>query len=124
MEKKDALRFNTGKIDLSYCVPETMAAISIVFMRNSQNYGGKYPDNNWRECAPMSQYMSSLGRHKAYLESGQEIDEETGLPHLWLMAANLQMAIYMMIHHPEKNDIKPSSGIDFSIFTKHLRSKE
>lgn len=119
-----ALRFNSGKIELTQGTTELLAAAAVVFMKNSKKYGGKYPDSNWRKGAPYSELLNCLKRHLAQFESGVDIDKDSGLPHLFLMVANLQMLLFNTLHHPENDDRDTRFPIDFSEFTKYLKAKE
>lgn len=50
----------------------------------------KYPDpSNWKHVGGgIDRYQDAMQRHLALYNSGQEFDEETGLPHLYHMCWN------------------------------------
>lgn len=91
--EKEALRFNDGKIDLTYCPESLIAATAACFMSNAKEHGGKYPKNNWKLGMPYTKVLASLKRHIAQFTEGETIDEESGLPHTWHMACNIAMLI-------------------------------
>lgn len=60
-----------------------------------REYGTKkYKDpENWRQVEPQ-RYRDALCRHiLAYLEDPDGVDEESGLPHLWHIACNVDFLI-------------------------------
>lgn len=121
-QKPQALRYNKGKVELSLCPTNAIAAIATIFMVNSQKYGGKYPNNNWRLGAPQSQYIDCALRHLLKHAAGVELDDGEGgcgAPHLWLALTNLAMATEMQITKPELDD-RYKAPLDYSIFTKYL----
>lgn len=98
------LRFNIGKLDLNYCPLSVQVAIASVFSANSQINGGKYPDNNWRRGQKWSIPLSSTKRHYEAFMSGEELDSDSGLPHIWHMLANLSMLTEYSVTFPEGDD--------------------
>lgn len=122
VKKEEALRFNTNKIDMTLMPEEVKAAFSTVTMRNSQKYGGKYPDKNYLKGAPQSQYMECLSRHFSQHMSGEKIDPTDGLPHLWKMLWNVSMAVKMSVSRPDLDDIPESkTPIDFEYFLNFMK---
>lgn len=93
MSNEKALRFNSGKLDLTYCPYSIKHAVAAVFSLNSEKQGGKYPDNNWRKGLPYMSVIASLERHMEAFKSGENYDPESQLPHLWHAACNLAMLI-------------------------------
>ena len=55
----------------------------------------KYGENNWRECDNIDRYVSAAMRHFISYISGEKNDPETGLSHLYHVAANM-MFIYVL----------------------------
>ena len=98
------LRFNKNKLNLSYCPISAICAIAMVFAKNSESYGGKYPDNNWRLGQPLSNHLNSLLRHIFKFMSGEDIDKESNLPHLYHAITNLAMAIEDLHNNPDLDD--------------------
>lgn len=88
MEKKDnfdlnegGVKFDAGKIRLDLIPPESELAQAAVY-----TYGAiKYDDWNWAKGMRKGRLVAALKRHtNAYL-LGEELDDESGLPHTWHM---------------------------------------
>jgi hypothetical protein len=43
----------------------------------------KYTPDNWKRVVPLEErYLDAIGRHYLAIMSGEQIDEESGLPHI------------------------------------------
>jgi hypothetical protein len=86
-EKGSAARYNSGKPDFSLiplCTLEDEARV--------WEYGAKkYAPMNWAKGMPWSAPLASMMRHMAAWQQGQDLDPETGLPHLAHAMCNLRM---------------------------------
>lgn len=62
----------------------------LTFAVSSKEQGGKgYVPHSWRQVPEAyRRYLSALYRHLAALERGEEVDEESGLPHMAHVATN------------------------------------
>ena len=60
-------------------------------------YGAwKYADRNWEKGQPLMEGpLSSLRRHLDAWEMGEEIDPDSGLPHLWLARWNASALVHL-----------------------------
>jgi len=83
------LRHNTGKAELSYVPSSTLFAISKVFMYGAQ----KYSPNNWRRGMSWTSVYNCLQRHLLKWYDGEELDDESLVPHLYHIIANAAMLI-------------------------------
>lgn len=91
---------DAGKPRPSLVPPSLVWAVARV-----REYGcAKYHDpDNWRRVEP-KRYRDALYRHwLAYLD-GEELDPESGLPHLWHVACNIAFLIELDAQEP------PSTG--------------
>lgn len=63
-------------------------------------YGAeKYADNNWQNLEDgIDRHYAALRRHLAAYRQGEYYDEESGMPHLWHVAAN---AMFLCYHERE-----------------------
>lgn len=61
----------------------------------------KYKPNNWKQLDDPSRYLDALMRHLEAYRSGEEFDQETGLPHLAHLATN---AGFLMWFDEERSD--------------------
>ena len=84
-----AARFDAGKVRLELVPAEAVEAMGRVFTHGSQ----KYDDWNWAKGFPWLQPYASLMRHLMAWHRGENIDPESGLPHLDHAITNLAMLI-------------------------------
>jgi hypothetical protein len=87
--KTDALRYNAGKIMLSLVPSSLVRYVGAVLTYGAE----KYAPHNWRKGFPWSSITDSLERHLAAWKEGEEIDPESGLPHLAHVACNAAFLI-------------------------------
>lgn len=98
------LRFNGGKIDLDQCPTSLIAAVAYNLMKNSNKYGGKYPDANWRKGMSHLSVLNCLQRHLEDYKNGIDIDPTDGVPTLWKVATNVAFLIEYSFTCPELDD--------------------
>ena len=98
------LRFNKGKIDLDQCPTSLIAAVAYNLMKNSEKYGGKYPNNNWRRGMPTSVVLNCLQRHLEDYKNGIDVDPTDGVPTMWKVATNAAFLIEYSFTCPELDD--------------------
>tara|TARA_B110000971_G_scaffold203782_1_gene224590 strand:+ start:697 stop:1023 length:327 start_codon:yes stop_codon:yes gene_type:complete len=75
------MKFDTGKPPINLVPSEAIIAAANVFAFGAQKYG----ENNWRRDLndfPVSRHYASIMRHMLAWNSGEDIDPESGLPHL------------------------------------------
>lgn len=78
-------RFNSGKIPVSL-VPASYTAYCTAGLA----YGAlKYAEHNWRRGGKWTKVYESMQRHLDAFREGEDIDAESGLPHLALAGCNL-----------------------------------
>jgi hypothetical protein len=88
-ETTGAARFNTTKFR-----PSLVPASLVRYCAYGMTYGAvKYEDNNWRKGFDWTSIMDSFERHFLAIKEGEDIDEESGLPHLSLLACNLAFLV-------------------------------
>lgn len=104
MSNGKGLRFNKGKINLSYCPTSVVAAIASTLQVNSVDFGGKYPMDNWRKGMKWSIVIDCLERHLADFKNGVDIDPEDGIPTIWKVATNAAFLIEYSKTCPELDD--------------------
>lgn len=83
----------------------------------------KYPLHNWRKGLSHTATVDSAIRHFAKWINGENVDEESGLPHLAHAAWNALTVLEHSITHPELDDrygrtMKDDDGKPIAIFDK------
>ncbi len=78
-----------GKLRLDLVAPEAIEALARVSTQAVES--GKYPDRDWEKGMKWSRQYASAMRHLMAWQRGEDIDPESGLPHLehalWRIAA-------------------------------------
>ena len=92
-----------GGVDLSLTLSDWWKSAARVFA-----YGAlKYAEWNWLRGMKWSIPIGCAVRHVVDIASGEEIDPESGLPHIGHYMCNLIMLNYFVDHYPEGDD-RPS----------------
>jgi hypothetical protein len=98
--KGSGARFNSGKPDLSLIPLVTLEDEARVWM-----YGkAKYAAWNWAKGMPWSVPLACALRHLAAFQSGEDIDPESGQPHLAHAMCNLRMLTLYSRTYTEGDD--------------------
>lgn len=104
-----AKRFNSGKNQLGLITPQFREQLGLVLTMGV----AKYDRDNWRNGLSIRSIMDSTHRHLLSFESGIDVDDESGLPHLAHVAANIMFAMHFTGHSKwddriiETENIKP-----------------
>lgn len=99
-EKGSGARYNTGKPDLSLIPIATLEDEARVWM-----YGeAKYKRFNWMKGMKWSIPLACAMRHLAAWQSGEDIDPESGQPHLAHVMCNIRMLTLYSKTYPEGDD--------------------
>ena len=102
-EKGSAARFNGGKAMFSLIPLWTLEDEAKVW-----EYGAKkYAAHNWMKGMPWMAVMDSLMRHAAAWQRGEDIDPESGQPHLAHMSCNIRMLTLFSKTYLEGDDRPP-----------------
>lgn len=109
-ENNLALRFNEGKPKLSYIAtaPNAITGLANVF-----NFGAevkKYGKHNWKKGLTLSSLIDSLDRHKLMFINGENIDAESGLPHVDHLLWNALILAEMYYTRPDMDDRYKGEG--------------
>lgn len=73
----------------------------------ARHYGvgaAKYSDHNWRKGYEWSKSYAALQRHANAFWSGEDVDEETGSPHMAAVAFHALALITFMDEQPSFDD--------------------
>jgi len=101
-----ANRYNTGKLPFSLLSVQALKDVAVVAQMGME----KYDRDNWRKGLPWTEVLDSALRHQfAWLE-GENLDVESGLPHLAHAMWNLMTLLDYAVNHPECDD-RPDPNI-------------
>lgn len=114
------LRFNEGKQRFDLLPPSWPRALVEVLTKGAE----KYEDRNWERGMNWSTCYASMMRHIQAWWEGNDIDPESGLPHMAHAAWNALALVEYMTTHPELDDrpgqTRAESDIPDRIFPEGL----
>jgi hypothetical protein len=89
---EEGKKYDEEKIRFDLIPPILLQAIAEVLTSGLAKY--KDPDN-WKKVPNLTtRYYGALLRHLVAWRSGEKLDPESGLPHLWHMACNIAFLIW------------------------------
>jgi len=98
--KGSGARFNSGKPDFSLIPLVTLEDEARVW-----EYGKKkYAAWNWAKGMPWSVPFACAVRHLSAWQRGEDLDPESGLPHIAHVACNIRMLTLYSKTYPEGDD--------------------
>lgn len=78
LKNEPGLKYDADKPRMDLLPPEAMIGLAQVL-----SYGAaKYDEHNWRNGMSYSRLMAALQRHYTAFAMGEDIDQESGLPHI------------------------------------------
>lgn len=86
---KQGAKLDTGKPRLDLVPTSLEEAVGTILTMGAI----KYAPHNWRKGINYSRIIASLKRHLNEFYKGQNIDAESGKPHLWHAACNIAFLI-------------------------------
>lgn len=90
-----------GKPMISLVPQEAIIGIARGFEHGIEKHGKhEFRDNN----VTYTEIIDSLMRHTLAYLSGEDIDPDSGLPHVQLIGCNYAMLEWKRVHHPEQDD--------------------
>lgn len=93
-------KLDSGKPRMDLLVPEADIEVARVL-----GFGAsKYDENNWKKGISYSRLHGAVRRHLAAWSMGEDLDPESGLPHLAHARCGLDFLIWMSKHRPELDD--------------------
>lgn len=90
------LRYNSGKLRWSLMHYESMEPMIRVLMYGAAKYttAEASGDHNWKKGLNPTEILECLQRHLAALMDGEELDKESGLPHIAHIQCNAMFYSY------------------------------
>lgn len=99
-ERGSGARFNGGKARLDLVPLQGLEDAARVFEYGAQ----KYAPWNWAKGMAWSVPIGCMMRHLMAIQRGEEIDPESGLPHIGHLMCNALMLATFRHTYPEGND--------------------
>jgi hypothetical protein len=93
-------KYDEGKPRIDLVPPAAITAAARVFTYGARKYG----DHNWKDGIAFSRLYSALWRHMLAWWDGENLDVESGLPHLSHALVNLCMIIDLQENLSECDD--------------------
>lgn len=93
-------RSDPSKLRYDLIPPEAEAAIASVLTFGASAYG----DRNWERGLPWMETVASLRRHLAAFVAGEDLDPESGLPHVNHVVTNAAFLATMTKRRPDLDD--------------------
>ena len=105
------LRYDTGKLRLDLLPPEWEEALAQVMTHGVK----KYAERNWELGMDWSKVYGPLRRHVLAWLKGEELDRESGLPHMAHVAWNaLALMVYEQRRLGQDNLNRRSATLDYT----------
>lgn len=94
------IKFDKDKPRFDLIDPLAMEGLALVLTAGA----AKYDANNWRKGLAYTRLISSLERHLNAFKRGEDIDPETGLPHIDHLGCNWHFLSYFTKQRPDLDD--------------------
>jgi hypothetical protein len=105
--KNEGLRYDEGKARVDLLSPIALLGIAKILEVGAR----KYAVNNWRKGMAWNKVIASLLRHTFKFMAGEDLDQETGLPHVDHIACNAMfLQEYFRLHKPLDDRFKLDSN--------------
>jgi hypothetical protein len=100
MAKKTGVKFDENKPQHDLIPYESLDEIAKVLTFGMHKYGAA----NWASGIEYRRLISATYRHLGKLNSGEDLDDESNLPHAAHAAVNLIFLLWMAKYKPEMDD--------------------
>ena len=85
----EGIKFDSGKLRMDLVPTEAINALAAILAAGAVKYG----EHNWRKGMDWSRVYGAAQRHLLAFWGGDDIDEESGMPHLWHALTNLAFLV-------------------------------
>lgn len=103
MKKEQAKKFDEGKLRYDLLPPAALDEVVKVFMMGAEKYG----DYNWTKGLKFSRCFAAIMRHLWQWWRGEDIDSESGLPHLAHAIATIMFLLTFARYRRVELDDRP-----------------
>ncbi len=94
------IKHDNGKPDMSMISKDLLEQLAKVRMFGEK----KYARDNWKKGFKYSRSIAAAMRHIAAFNDGENLDPESGLPHIAHAMACLEHLLNDFLHHPDNDD--------------------
>ena len=95
-----AVKADIGKPRLSLIPSESLLGVATVFGHGTEKYGA----HNYRKGFDHTRPLDAACRHILAIQDGEDLDLDSGLPHVYHAICSLIMYDWSRLHHPELDD--------------------
>ena len=99
-QKHEGTKLDSGKPRMDLLPYDALVDLAEIYRVGAEKYG----ENNWRKGFKWSRIFAAVQRHLAAFWEGQDIDGDSGLPHLSHAAFGILTLINFQTTHPDKDD--------------------
>jgi hypothetical protein len=101
----DGVKFDTGKLRMDLLPPDAISALATILTDGA----AKYNPRNWEKGMDWSRPYAALLRHLMAWWGGEDIDPESGHPHMWHVLCN---AVFLTSYQTRQigRDDRPEIG--------------
>ena len=86
---KEGVKFDKGKRRVDLVPTEAINALADILTAGAVKYG----EHNWRHGMDWSRVYGAAQRHLLAFWGGDDIDDESGMPHLWHALTNIAFLV-------------------------------
>lgn len=94
------LKFDDGKSRIDLIDAEFLEGLGNVLKFGASKYGA----HNWRGGLHFSRLIGACYRHLGAINRNEELDPESGLPHVYHLACSVMFLSWMMKYKPNLDD--------------------
>jgi hypothetical protein len=97
---EEGIKLDDGKPQMDLLDSEFLEGLSRVLSFGAK----KYSAHNWRKGIHVSRLVAAAYRHLGAINRNEDIDSETGLPHVHHLACCVMFLSWMLQHRPDLDD--------------------
>jgi Domain of unknown function (DUF5664) len=117
-ETNEGLHYDNNKPKMDLIDPSFLEGLADVL-----TYGlNKYAKDNWRHGIHISRLIASAYRHLGEINKGEDLDSESGKPHIFHLACNIMFISWLLKNKKEFDDRykeSQSPGVHASVPKSH-----
>jgi len=102
------IKYDEQKPQMALIPPEAILGLAQVLTFGA----AKYSSRNWEQGMLWSRVFAGVQRHLWAFWSGEDIDEESGMPHLWCASAGVAFLVTYQQRRTGEDDRPPRQWVD------------